>query len=63
MQEAVRRLFDRYQDVLARSLSGEVDADGIASLYATDFIAASPAGVVSGKNHRVPSGDGAGIRT
>ena len=50
MQDVVRRLFDRYENFFARSLSGEVDPEGIASLYATDFFAASPAGVMSGKN-------------
>jgi hypothetical protein len=50
VETSVRRLFERYERLFNRSLAGEVDMDEVASLYASDFIAASPAGVMSGKN-------------
>ncbi|MGV6874383.1 nuclear transport factor 2 family protein [Pseudochelatococcus sp. B33] len=50
MDKAVRKLFERYESFFRQSLEGEVDMDEAASLYASDFIAASPAGVMSGKN-------------
>ena len=50
MEAAVRKLFQRYERFFKRSLGGDVDRDEIASLYASDFIAASPAGVMTGKN-------------
>jgi hypothetical protein len=50
MEAAVRRLFERYALFFRQSLAGEIDTDDVASLYASDFIAASPAGVMSGKN-------------
>jgi hypothetical protein len=50
MEVAVRKLFERYQSLFNRSLGGDADMDAVASLYASDFIAASPAGVMTGKN-------------
>lgn len=50
MEDSVRRLFERYERVFNRSLRGETGMDDVASLYASDYIAATPAGVVSGKN-------------
>lgn len=51
MTEAtIRDLFDRYARFFERSLAGDIDMDEVASLYASDFIAASPAGVMTGKN-------------
>jgi hypothetical protein len=50
METAVRTLFDRYERLFGRSLAGDSDMDEVASLYASDFIAASPAGVMTGKN-------------
>lgn len=50
METVVRELFTRYERFFRQSLAGEIDMDGVASLYASDFIAASPAGVMSGKN-------------
>ena len=50
METVVRRLFARYERFFRQSLAGEIDMDEVASLYASDFIAASPAGVMSGKN-------------
>ena len=50
METAVRNLFARYQRFFNRALDGDVDLDEGASFYASAFIAASPAGVVAGKN-------------
>ncbi|SSW70021.1 DUF4440 domain-containing protein [Achromobacter agilis] len=50
METAVRKLFTRYERFFNRSLHGESDLAEIASLYASDFIAASPAGVMVGQN-------------
>jgi len=50
METAVRKLFERYERLFNRSLGGTLDMDEVASLYASDFIAASPAGVMTGKN-------------
>jgi hypothetical protein len=50
METSVRKLFERYESVFKASLRGEVDMDEVAALYASEFIAASPAGVMTGKN-------------
>ncbi len=50
MDAAVRALFARYERFFTRSLAGHIDMDEAASLYASDVIAASPAGVMAGKN-------------
>jgi hypothetical protein len=50
MENAVRQLFERYESFFKRSLDGNSDMDEVASLYASDFIAATPAGVMTGKN-------------
>jgi hypothetical protein len=50
METSVRKLFERYERCFNRSLGGDVDLDDVASLYASEFIAASPAGVMTGKN-------------
>jgi len=50
MESSVRALFDRYERLFNQSLHGDVDMDEVASLYASEFIAASPAGVMTGKN-------------
>ncbi|SEN19214.1 hypothetical protein SAMN04489859_100297 [Paracoccus alcaliphilus] len=53
MEHEVQNLFERYARFFGQSLAGEMDMDEAAALYASDFIAASPAGVTSGKNdHR-----------
>ncbi|MER8554054.1 DUF4440 domain-containing protein [Mesorhizobium sp. M0976] len=50
MEASVRKLFERYERFFNQSLGGDMDMDEVASLYASDFIAASPAGVMTGKN-------------
>jgi len=50
METAVRNLFARYQQFFNRALDGDVDLDEATSFYASAFIAASPAGVITGKN-------------
>jgi hypothetical protein len=50
METAVRKLFERYERVFNASLHGGDDMDDVAALYACEFIAASPAGVMTGKN-------------
>lgn len=50
MNEQVRSLFQRYQQFFMRSLTGQFDPDAVKSLYASEFIDASPAGVMTGKN-------------
>jgi hypothetical protein len=50
METSVRKLFERYERVFNASLHGDVDMDEVTALYASEFIAASPAGVMTGKN-------------
>jgi hypothetical protein len=50
MERAVRELFERYERAFNRSLNGSMDMDEVASLYASEFIGAAPAGVRTGKN-------------
>ena len=50
MEASVRKFFERYGSVFNQSLGGNTDMDEVAALYASEFIAASPAGVMAGKN-------------
>jgi hypothetical protein len=50
MESAVRNLFERYESFFNQSLGGDMDMDEVASLYASEFIGAAPAGVMTGKN-------------
>ena len=50
METGVRAFFERYETVFNRSLGGDADMDAVTTLYASEFIAASPAGVMAGKN-------------
>jgi hypothetical protein len=50
METSVRTLFERYERVFNAALHGDVDMDDVAALYAAEFVAASPAGVMTGKN-------------
>lgn len=50
MESSVRSFFERYERLFNQSLAGQVDMAEVAALYAPAFIAASPAGVATGKN-------------
>jgi hypothetical protein len=50
MEASVRKFFERYESFFNQSLGGDMDMDEVAALYASEFIAASPAGVMTGKN-------------
>jgi hypothetical protein len=50
MEAAVRAFFDRYARFFNHAITDTIDVDGIAAVYTSEFIAASPAGVVTGKN-------------
>ena len=50
LETSVRILFERYESFFKRSLGGDIDGDELAALYSSEFIAASPAGVLTGKN-------------
>ncbi|MFS8121284.1 nuclear transport factor 2 family protein [Rhizobium sp. BR 250] len=50
MEASARKLFERYERFFNKSLKGDMNMEEVASLYASDFIAASPAGVMTGKN-------------
>lgn len=49
-QEALERFFERYERFFMQSLNGELNGQEMSELYATEFIAASPLGVLTGKN-------------
>lgn len=48
--ENIKEFFLRYERFFMQSLDGKIDANEISSLYAQEFIAASPIGVMGGKN-------------
>ena len=50
MEASVRKFFERYESSFNQSLGGDMDMDEVAALYASEFIAASPSGVMTGKN-------------
>ncbi len=50
METSVRKLFERYERLFNESLGGHIDTRDVASLYAPHFIAATPTGVMTGKN-------------
>lgn len=50
MDAQVRKLFERYERLFRKSLAGDADMDEVTSVYASAFIAASPAGIMVGKN-------------
>lgn len=50
METSVRKFFDRYESCFNQGLRDDIDMDEVAALYASEFIAASPAGVMAGKN-------------
>jgi hypothetical protein len=50
MEASVGKFFGRYESFFNRSLGGDMDMDRVAALYASEFIAVSPAGVMTGRN-------------
>jgi hypothetical protein len=50
MELSVRKLFERYEQFFKTSLGGSLNMDDVASIYASEFIGASPAGIATGKN-------------
>ncbi len=48
--DEVKNFFMRYEQFFMQSLNGNIDTDELSSLYAQEFIAASPLGVMAGKN-------------
>lgn len=50
MDASVKRLFASYESFFNRSLQGEPDMGEAGELYAPEFVAASPMGVVTGRN-------------
>ena len=49
-KDILEKFFQRYEHFFMQSLNGEIDSDEMSELYATEFIAASPIGVLAGKN-------------
>src|ERR1043165_5344709 len=49
-ETSIRRLFERYEQLFERALTGKADMDEVTSVYAPAFVGASPAGIVAGKN-------------
>ncbi len=50
MEADVRAFFERYERIFNQALGDEIGMDEVATLYAPEFIAASPAGVMTGRN-------------
>lgn len=50
MQQAAKELFERYARNFNDALTAEPDLEAISDLYTDTFVAASPSGIVSGKN-------------
>ena len=50
LETSVRKFFERYEISFNQSLGGDMDMDEVAALYTSEFIAASPSGVTTGKN-------------
>lgn len=50
MDTSVRKFLERYESVFNRALSGDANMEEVASLYASELIAALPAGVGTAKN-------------
>jgi len=49
-ETSIRELFDRYERFFMEALADNLDPDELSALYTSDFISASPAGVMTGKN-------------
>ena len=49
-KDSLKQFFQRYEQFFMQSLNGELDDTVMSELYASEFIAASPLGVLTGKN-------------
>ena len=49
-KDILEKFFQRYEHFFMQSLNGEINSEEMSELYATEFIAASPIGVLAGKN-------------
>ncbi|MFT3718218.1 nuclear transport factor 2 family protein [Pseudorhodoferax sp.] len=49
-EERIHEFFERYRDRFRQGLHNAADLDDVASAYASAFVAASPAGVMAGRN-------------
>lgn len=49
-KEALEKFFAQYERFFMQSLNGEINGEEMSKLYAPEFIAASPLGVLTGKN-------------
>jgi len=49
-ETSIREFFISYQRFFMKALADDLDADELSALYTSAFIAASPAGVITGKN-------------
>ena len=50
METSVKKFFERYEQLFNKSIDGGIDMEEVSSFYASAFIAASPAGVMTGRN-------------
>jgi len=50
LETSIKTLFERYERFFMQALAGDMDQEEAASLYASEFIAATPAGIMTGKN-------------
>jgi hypothetical protein len=50
MEAAVKELFDRYETCVNQALTGKPDLEASVGFFAAAYVAASPAGIMGGKN-------------
>jgi hypothetical protein len=50
LETEVKALFDRYEQSMKQALAGKPDLEEATAFYAPGFVAASPAGIMAGKN-------------
>jgi hypothetical protein len=50
IETGVKKLFERYEQLFNKCLGDGIDMEEVSSLYASEFIAASSAGVLTGRN-------------
>ena len=50
-KDSLEKFFERYESFFMQSLNGKINSREMSELYAPEFIAASPLGVLAGKNN------------